>query len=175
MMPAIIQVYEQMSLAVDRDATRLWVLNVGDLKPYERETEFFLTYGWNATRWNPDNLDAFVFAWAQREFDLNPHQADAVVDIVGNLTRFNARRKPELWDSTTYSLTSYREYVLLFLPLPRSNGLFCLIEQTHGFQDGTRSKKHQLIYILSLPPLFSHPFSNWSTIQSLPVQMLPVW
>lgn len=116
-MPTINQVYEQMSLAVDRDATRLWVLNVGDLKPYERETEFFLTYGWNATRWNPDNLDAFVFAWAQREFDLDPHQADAVVDIVGNLTRFNARRKPELWDSTTYSLTSYREYVSLFLPL----------------------------------------------------------
>lgn len=103
------KIYEQMSLAVDRDATRLWVLNVGDLKPYERETEFFLTYSWNATRWNADNLDTFVSTWAQRDFDLNPHQADTVVDIVSNLTRFNARRKPELWNSTTYSLTNYRE------------------------------------------------------------------
>ncbi|KAF5353373.1 hypothetical protein D9756_008047 [Leucocoprinus leucothites] len=103
------KVYEQMSLAVDRDATRLWVLNVGDLKPYERETEFFLTYGWNASRWNADNLDTFVSSWAQREFDLNPQQADMMVDIVGNLTRFNARRKPELWNATTYSLTNYRE------------------------------------------------------------------
>ncbi|KXN92531.1 hypothetical protein AN958_05386 [Leucoagaricus sp. SymC.cos] len=103
------KVYEQMSLAVDRVATRLWVLNVGDLKPYERETEFFLTYGWNASRWNPDNLDTFVSGWAQREFDLNPQQANLVADIVGNLTRFNARRKPELWNSTTFSLTSYRE------------------------------------------------------------------
>jgi len=111
------QIYEQMSLAVDRDATRLWVLNVGDLKPYERETEFFLTYSWNATRWNADNLDTFVSTWAQRDFDLNPHQADTVVDIVSNLTRFNARRKPELWNSTTYSLTNYREYVPLFIPL----------------------------------------------------------
>jgi hypothetical protein len=99
-----------MSLAVDRVANHLWVLNVGDLKPYERETEFFLTYGWNSSRWTADNLDTFVTAWAQREFDLNPQQASTVADIVGNLTRFNARRKPELWNSTTFSLTNYREY-----------------------------------------------------------------
>ncbi|KAF9450530.1 glycoside hydrolase family 115 protein [Macrolepiota fuliginosa MF-IS2] len=103
------KIYEQMSLAVDRVATRLWILNVGDLKPYERETEFFLTLGWDASRWNPDNLDTFVSGWAQREFDLKPQQANLVVDIVGNLTRFNARRKPELWNSTVYSLINYRE------------------------------------------------------------------
>lgn len=100
-----------MSIAVERVATRLWVLNVGDLKPYERETEFFLTYGWNSSRWNPDNLNTFVSGWAQREFDLNPEQANTVADIVANLTMFNARRKPELWNSTTFSLINYRECV----------------------------------------------------------------
>jgi hypothetical protein len=100
-----------MSIAVDRVASHLWVLNVGDLKPYERETEFFLTYGWNASRWNPDNLDTFVSGWAQREFDLSAQDADSVVNIVANLSRFNSRRKPELWNSTTYSLFNYREYV----------------------------------------------------------------
>ncbi|KAG6839009.1 hypothetical protein C0991_006604, partial [Blastosporella zonata] len=34
----ISKIYEQMSLTVDREANRLWILNVGDLKPYERET-----------------------------------------------------------------------------------------------------------------------------------------
>jgi hypothetical protein len=98
-----------MSIAVDRVATRIWVLNVGDMKPYERETEFFLNYGWNATRWNPDNLDAFVTEWAQREFGLETKQAKDVVEIVANLTRFNARRKPEMVNSTTFSLINYRE------------------------------------------------------------------
>ncbi|PFH46027.1 glycoside hydrolase family 115 protein [Amanita thiersii Skay4041] len=102
-------IYEQMSLAVDRVATRVWILNVGDLKPYERETEFFITLGWNSTRWNPDNLHSFVTAWAQREFDMNDADASRVVEVVANLTRFNARRKPELLNSTTYSLISYRE------------------------------------------------------------------
>jgi hypothetical protein len=105
----LVQIYEQMSIAVDRAATRLWVLNVGDLKPYERETEFFLSLGWNATRFSPDNLNNYVSAWAQREFDVSPDTASTIVDIVGNLTRFNSRRKPELLNTTTFSLINYRE------------------------------------------------------------------
>ncbi|KAJ7773957.1 hypothetical protein B0H16DRAFT_1510537 [Mycena metata] len=105
----ITKIYEEMSIAIDRDATQIWVLNVGDLKPSERETEFFITYGWNATRWNPDNLDTFVSSWAQREFDLSNADAATVTNIVGNFTRMNARRKPELLNGTTYSLVNYRE------------------------------------------------------------------
>ncbi|KAL0562969.1 hypothetical protein V5O48_019109, partial [Marasmius crinis-equi] len=104
-----ITIYEQMSLAVDRNATRVWILNVGDLKPYERETEFFLTLAWNSTRWNPDNVHSFVTSWAQREFDVDDTDAESIAEIVANLTRFNARRKPELLNSTTFSLTNYRE------------------------------------------------------------------
>ncbi|KAJ8073009.1 hypothetical protein PM082_019877 [Marasmius tenuissimus] len=103
------KIYEQMSLGVDRNATRVWILNVGDLKPYERETEFFLTLAWNSTRWNPDNLHSFVTSWAQREFDVDDTEAESVADIVANLTRFNARRKPESLNSTTFDLSNYRE------------------------------------------------------------------
>jgi hypothetical protein len=45
------KIFEQMSTAVERNATRIWILNVGDLKPYEMDSEFFLTYGWNSSRW----------------------------------------------------------------------------------------------------------------------------
>ncbi|CAK5271250.1 unnamed protein product [Mycena citricolor] len=105
----ISKIYEQMSIAIDRQATQIWVLNVGDLKPYERETEFFLAYGWDASLWNPDNLNDFVVGWAQREFDLSEQDADTVAGIVANVTRFNARCKPELLNATTYSLVAYRE------------------------------------------------------------------
>jgi Glycosyl hydrolase family 115 len=98
-----------MSLAVDREATRLWVVNVGDLKPYEREIEYFISLGWNSSRWTHDNVDEFVSLWAQREFDVSASTAATISDIVGNLTQFNARRKPELLNATTYSLVNYRE------------------------------------------------------------------
>lgn len=98
-----------MSLAIDRQADRIWILNVGDLKPYEIDTEFFINYGWDASVWNKDNLDDFVSAWAQREFDVSPQVANTIVDLMANVTRHNARRKPEDLNSTTYSLVNYRE------------------------------------------------------------------
>ena len=98
-----------MSLAVEYEATRVWMLNVGDLKPYERSTEFFLTLGWNASRWTPDNLGTFVTSWAKRDFQVEDDEAETIAEIIANFTKLNARRKPELWNSTTYSLTNYRE------------------------------------------------------------------
>ncbi|TEB33738.1 hypothetical protein FA13DRAFT_1753937 [Coprinellus micaceus] len=103
------KVHEQLSLAVARSSTQLWIVNVGDLKPYEREIEFFINYGWNATRWTPNNINEFVTSWAQREFDVTPTIAGDISSIVANLTRYNSRRKPELWNSTVYSLINYRE------------------------------------------------------------------
>ncbi|OCH83989.1 hypothetical protein OBBRIDRAFT_742368 [Obba rivulosa] len=104
-----ITTFEQMSTAVARDAVRIWLVNVGDLKPYEMGIEFFMTYGWNSSIWNQNNLDSFVSLWAQREFDMSETDGDEVATIIANLTRFNSRRKPELLNSTTYSLVNYRE------------------------------------------------------------------
>ncbi|KIK66278.1 glycoside hydrolase family 115 protein [Collybiopsis luxurians FD-317 M1] len=101
--------YEQLSLAIIRNATRVWVLNVGDVKPYEREIEYYMALGWNSSNLNPDNVDKFVTQWAEREFKLDTSEAEKVAEIVANLTRYNARRKPELLNSTTFSLVNYRE------------------------------------------------------------------
>ena len=102
-----------MSLAVDREATRVWIVNVGDMKPFEREIEYFLSIGWNSTRWTRNNVNDYVSAWAQREFDVNVETASTITGVVANLTRYNARRKPELLNATTFSLINYREYVLI--------------------------------------------------------------
>ncbi|KAI5116772.1 hypothetical protein M0805_007853, partial [Coniferiporia weirii] len=83
--------FEQLSLALDRQANRIWILNVGDLKPYELNTEFFLAYGWDSSLWSYDNLDTFVSEWAQREFDLPVNTANEVSTIITNLTRWNNR------------------------------------------------------------------------------------
>ncbi|EGO20146.1 glycoside hydrolase family 115 protein [Serpula lacrymans var. lacrymans S7.9] len=105
----IAKTYEQMSLAVDREAVRIWILNVGDLKPYEMQTEFFINYGWDASIWTPDNLNTFVSAWAQREFALSTEDTETITQIIANVSMYNSRRKPEMLNGTTYSLANYRE------------------------------------------------------------------
>ena len=45
------KIWEQMHLAYRYGATRLWIVNVGDMKPLELPTQFFLDYAWAPERW----------------------------------------------------------------------------------------------------------------------------
>ena len=106
------KIQEQMNLALQYGADRLWVVNVGDGKPMEFPTEFFLSYARTPERWDPDrsgidHLDEFTKLWATREF--GPEHASEIATAMEEYTRYNGRRKPELIDPSTFSLTNYRE------------------------------------------------------------------
>jgi len=64
----IAKVWEQMNLAYRYDATRIWIVNVGDLKPMEFPIEFFLTMAWNPEKWPKERMSEFPKLWATREF-----------------------------------------------------------------------------------------------------------
>lgn len=61
-------VWEEMHKAYTHGADRIWIANVGDLKPAEIGTEFFLQLAWNIDRWTPGTLPNFLREWAAREF-----------------------------------------------------------------------------------------------------------
>ena len=92
-----------MHLALDYGADRIWVVNVGDLKPMEFPIEFFLSLARTPERWDKDHLDEFTELWATREF--GPEHAQEIAALMSAYTKFNGRRKPELVDPTTFSLT----------------------------------------------------------------------
>jgi len=101
------KIWEQMNLALNYGADRIWVVNVGDLKPMEFPIEFFLTMARTPGRFDQDHLDEYTRLWATREF--GPEHAVDIASAVQNYTRYNGRRKPELIDPLTFSPTSYRE------------------------------------------------------------------
>src|SRR5258708_22238515 len=103
----ITKIQEQMNLAYGYGANRIWIVNVGDLKPMEFPTEFFLNFAWNPERWPAQRLDDYTQRWAEREF--GPEHAAAIAEIIAKYTKYNGRRKPELLEPTTYSLVNYRE------------------------------------------------------------------
>jgi hypothetical protein len=103
----ITKVQEQMHLALEYGADRLWVVNVGDGKPMEFPIEFFLDYARTPERWNQDHLDEFTKLWAAREF--GPEHADEIAAAMEEYTKYNGRRKPELIDPSTFSLADYHE------------------------------------------------------------------
>ena len=101
------KVQEQMHLALEYGADRLWVVNVGDGKPMEFPIEFFLDYARTPERWDKDHLGEFTKLWAVREF--GPEHADEIAAAMEEYTRYNGRRKPELIDPSTFSLANYHE------------------------------------------------------------------
>jgi hypothetical protein len=103
------KVWEQMHLAWQYQANRMWIVNVGDLKPMEVPIEFFLTYAWNPAAWPAERLPDYLKLWATREF--GPEYADDIADIVAKYAKYNGRRKPEQLEPNTYSLVNYNEAV----------------------------------------------------------------
>jgi hypothetical protein len=103
----ISKVWEQMHLASEYGADRIWIVNVGDLKPMEFPIEFFLRYAWAPRNWPSDRLADFGRMWASREF--GPEHAAEIADIMSAYTKFNGRRKPEHVTPETFSLEDYGE------------------------------------------------------------------
>lgn len=107
----IAKIWEQMSLAKQYGADRIWIVNVGHFKGYEFPTEYFLSLAWDSKRWNNENVGEYTRLWAEREFG-SANAVDAA-EIISKYSRYNGRRKPELLDANTYSLVNYNEYEMV--------------------------------------------------------------
>lgn len=102
------RIWEQMNLANSYGAKQLWIVNVGDLKPMEFPISFFLDYAWSPDKYGADQLEEYTARWAAQQFgQTNCRQIASVLSRYG---KYAARRKPELLDADTYSLTSYHEF-----------------------------------------------------------------
>ena len=99
--------WEQMHLAYKHGVDKVWIVNVGDIKPMELPISFFLDYAWNPEQWEANNLQDYYQQWTKAIFD--GQFTEDIAHILKNYTKYNARRKPELLDAKTYSLTNYKE------------------------------------------------------------------
>jgi hypothetical protein len=104
---SIPRIWEQMHLAYRYGTDRIWIVNVGDIKPMELPVSFFLAYAWDPEKWPADRVQDFTRLWAEQQFGRD--YADSIAYILDRYTQFNARRKPELLSPETYSLINYRE------------------------------------------------------------------
>ncbi|KIO51668.1 glycosyl hydrolase 115 family protein [Flavobacterium hibernum] len=101
------RVWEQMDLAYQYGVDKIWIVNVGDIKPMEFPIEFFLDMAWNPEKFNAGNLDQYYKDWAKENF--GDQNTNDIAEILKLHTKYNARRKPELLNEKTYSIASYDE------------------------------------------------------------------
>ncbi len=101
------KIWDQMSLAKQYGADKIWIVNVGHFKGYEFPMEYFLDLAWNTERLDNENIIDYTKHWAIREFGDN--FSEEVTNIMSLYTKYNGRRKPELLSPSTYSLVNYCE------------------------------------------------------------------
>ena len=94
--------WEQMQLTYAYGVDRLWVLNVGDLKPMEYPITLFLDLAWNPTRYNASNLLDHTVDFCARQF--GEAQAAEAARILNLACKYAGRITPEMLDRTTYNL-----------------------------------------------------------------------
>lgn len=86
-------IYSEMKRAWDNNARRLWILNVGDIKPGEYLTEFFLDMAWDIGAFAGDKIYMHQWQWLEKVFGVA-----ASVDIDEIMRRYYllaGQRKPE--------------------------------------------------------------------------------
>ena len=58
----------ELTKAYTYGARKIWVFNVGDIKPAEKEITFAMQLAWDTARWSPEKAQGFIEEWAAGTF-----------------------------------------------------------------------------------------------------------
>lgn len=103
-MTQIAHMWEQLQLTYSYGVDKIWILNVGDLKPDEYPIDFFLNMAWNPNSFNEDNLQDYAIKFCEQQFGAEVSVEAA--DILSTYCKFNSRVSAEMMNQKTYNLQS---------------------------------------------------------------------
>ncbi|MBN2842296.1 MAG: glycosyl hydrolase 115 family protein [Sedimentisphaerales bacterium] len=89
--PALI--WEEMTKAYQYGADRVWVFNVGDIKPAEIGIDYAFKLAWDISQFPAANVREYLEFWAWQQF--GPEHRDEIADILIEYFNLAQARKPE--------------------------------------------------------------------------------
>jgi len=86
---------EQLGLAYQSGIDRIWIINVGDLKPKEMPISFIMDFAWNPIATGEEQR--WLQWWTQETLPcLSEEDANECADIIAKYSKLNLLRKPEV-------------------------------------------------------------------------------
>lgn len=85
--------WSELKKAYDYNARKIWIVNVGDIKPYEIGIDFFMQMAWDINGFPENNPDAFLQNWASRYF--GAAYAKRIASVIEKHTTLAYIRRPE--------------------------------------------------------------------------------
>ena len=94
--PALL--YQQMKLAYDKGVQKVWILNVGDIKPAEYQMELFMDMAWDINKVEGAGVAAHLGNFLKREF--GDEAGERLLPLMQEHYRLAYIRKPEFMGNT---------------------------------------------------------------------------
>ncbi|PRD51342.1 glycosyl hydrolase 115 family protein [Sphingobacterium gobiense] len=94
--PALI--HQQLKTAYEYEVRKIWIVNVGDIKPGEYQTELFLDMAWDMAEINEKGVKQHLHRWLAREF--GDEAGEKLLPIMQEHYRLAHIRKPEFMGNT---------------------------------------------------------------------------
>ena len=93
-------IWYEMTRAYQNGAQKIWIANVGDIKPAEYDMEFFLDLAWDINSITESTIKQHLLDWSSREF--GREKAGELANIFEEYYRLAFLRKPEYmgWSQT---------------------------------------------------------------------------
>ena len=98
------QMFEQLSLAYDYGIQRMWILNVGDLKPMEYPIQLFMDMAWNPKEYTQQTVTDHTQSFFRSV--LGDAVAKEAASIYNRNCQYMARVTPEMMDAQTYNVAT---------------------------------------------------------------------
>lgn len=96
--------WEQLTMTYDHGVNKLWILNVGDLKPMEYPITLFMDMAWDPHRYNQDTLGEHAEKFCASAFGTT--HAKEAAQILNKYCKLAGLVTPEMLDKDTYNLES---------------------------------------------------------------------
>lgn len=96
--------WEQLNLTYDYGVDKLWILNVGDLKPMEYPITLFLDMAWNPKKYDADHITDHTLNFCRQQF--GDSQAAESARILNLYSKYAGRVTPEMLDQNTYNVNT---------------------------------------------------------------------
>lgn len=145
---------QEMTKAYDAGARECWVVNVGDIKPTEKEMEFFLDLAWDIEAVRSEPVSGWLSEWAAREF--GDSHAEEIAEILAEYYRLSQARKPEhMGWSTVYPNTQPDEPAFSVVHAGdearrRVDAFTHLVDRAEAVHDALSSERRPSFYELVL-------------------------
>ena len=111
----ITKAWEQLTSGYEYGIRKLWICNVGDVRPVELPLNYFMDLAFDYDYWKePNRTCEYLSKWVRKQFaEVSDETADAIGNLLNDYINMNGRRRPEATHPDTFDVPSNMAFIEL--------------------------------------------------------------